>query len=90
MRHIQLEAIAMLRFAAAATFTSRVLCLQTPPFEQALPGITMIRLMELIPQVHTADSTVPFIHMPRQDIALHARQAGLMIQDTHHLSHEHF
>ena len=29
----------------------RVSFLQTPPFEQALPGITMLRLMELIPQV---------------------------------------
>ena len=28
-----------------------VLHLQTPPFEQALPGITIMRLMELIPQV---------------------------------------
>ena len=25
--------------------------LQTPPFEQALPGITVMRLMDLIPKV---------------------------------------
>jgi hypothetical protein len=42
----------------------RLRCLQTPPFEQALPGITVIRLMDLIPKVrpvHGATSMPPRI-----------------------------
>ena len=58
-------------------------CLQTPPFEQALPGITIMRLMDLIPEVRFGPrAPAPAAERLFLEERGNPRQAGVMIQDT--------
>ena len=40
------------------------LLLQTPPFDKALPGITMQRILELAPEVQTMHNSLRPDHTP--------------------------